>query len=304
MSALRSVEKVVIPSATYIISLCVNIVMNATFIFGLFGAPKLGITGVAIGTVIARITETVICIVYSLTKSNIKLRAKYFFAKAGILFQDFMKISLPSVANDLVWGMATTVFAAILGHIGDDMVAANAVAVMVVNIGAIACRGFSHASMIIVSQALGQNNIEGAKIYARRLLWLIISLSVVGGMIIIGIRPWIIAFYQDKLSATAISYLGSIMVMTTWRLVGEGINTCLICGCFRSGGDAKFGMIVDTIFMWLVAVPLMAIAAYVIKLPPIWVYFVMSIDEFEKMPVVLYHYKKNNWMKNITRDLQ
>ena len=92
------------------------------------------------------------------------------------------------------------------------------------------------------------------------------------------------------------------MIMTTWRLVGEGINTCLICGCFRGGGDSRFGMIVDTVFMWGVAVPLMAAAAYVFKLPPLWVYFVMTLDEFEKMPVVFAHYRKYKWMKNITRE--
>lgn len=72
--------------------------------------------------------------------------------------------------------------------------------------------------------------------------------------------------------------------MTTWRLLGEGINTCLICGCFRGGGDSRFGMIIDSVFMWLVAVPLTFLAAYVFKLPPIWVYFIMTLDEFEKMP--------------------
>ena len=51
---------------------------------------------------------------------------------------------------------ASSAFAAILGHIGNDMVAANAVAVMVVNIGAIACRGFANATTIIISQELGK----------------------------------------------------------------------------------------------------------------------------------------------------
>ena len=87
-------------------------------------------------------------------------------------------------------------------------------------------------------------------------------------------------------------------------VIGEGINTCLICGCFRGGGDAKFGMITDTLCMWLIAVPLMAIAAYVFKLPPLGVYFVMTLDEFEKMPFVFWHYKKGNWTKNITREFE
>ena len=278
MSALRSIGKIMLPSVTYIVSLCVNVLCNATFIFGLFGLPKLGVTGVALGTVIARISEVLICLIYSLRSSDVRFRIKYFFAKSDILLQDFIKIATPAVINDVVWSFANSAFAAILGHIGDDMVAANAVAVMVVNIGAIACRGFANATTIIV--------------------------SLIGCVVILAIRPIILDFYRDKLTETAIYYLGIFIIMTTWRFVGEGINTCLICGCFRGGGDARFGMIVDTIFMWLVAVPLTFLAAYVFKLPPVWVYFVMTLDEFEKMPVVFIHYFRNKWLTNITRDFE
>ena len=264
MSSLRSIGKIMLPSVTYIVSLCVNVLCNASFIFGLFGLPKLGVTGVALGTVIARISEVLICLIYSLRSSDVRFRIKYFFAKSDILFQDFIKIATPAVINDVVWSFANSAFAAILGHIGDDMVAANAVAVMVVNIGAIACRGFANATTIIVSQELGKDRIDTAREYGKRMLRI----------------TFIVSF------------------------VGEGINTCLICGCFRGGGDARFGMIVDTIFMWLVAVPLTFLAAYVFKLPPVWVYFVMTLDEFEKMPVVFIHYFRNKWLTNITRDFE
>lgn len=302
VSALRSVGKIVFPSALYVVSLLVNVLMNAAFIFGLFGLPRLGVVGVALGTVSARAVEVVLCFVYSAAGKDIKFRLKNLFRRSGVLFKDFLKISAPSVVNDLMWGMAATTCTAILGHIGDDMVAANAVAVMVVNMGAIVCRGFSNATTIIVSQTLGENRMEDTKVYAKRILWLTVIVSLLGCCVILAIRPFMVQFYRDKLTETAIYYLGIIMIMTTWRLVGEGINTCLICGCFRGGGDAKFGMVVDTVFMWGVSVPLMAIAAYVLKLPPVWVYFVMTLDEFEKMPVVFSHYFKFKWMKNITRD--
>lgn len=302
LSALRSVGKVSFPSITYVVSLCVNVVLNATFIFGFFGMPKLGVAGVALGTVMARVVEMIMCMVYSAKCQDVKIRLRYLFSKEGILLRDFAKISLPSIANDVVWSLATSAFAAIMGHIGDDMVAANAVAMMVVNIGAIACRGFANATTIVISQSLGDNRMEEAKVYASRMLRLTIIVSLIGCGIIVALRPFIVGFYADKLSDVALHYLGSIMIMTTWRLVGEGINTCLICGCFRGGGDAKFGMIMDTISMWCVAVPLVAIAAYVLKLSPLWVYFVMTLDEFEKMPVVWMHYKKYKWMTNITRD--
>ena len=302
VSALRSVGKIVFPSALYVGSLLVNVLMNAAFIFGLFGLPRLGVVGVALGTVSARAVEVILCFVYSAAGKDIKFRLKNLFRRSGVLFKDFLKISAPSVVNDLMWGMAATTCTAILGHIGDDMVAANAVAVMVVNMGAIVCRGFSNATTIIVSQTLGENRMEDTKVYAKRILWLTVIVSLLGCCVILAIRPFMVQFYRDKLTETAIYYLGIIMIMTTWRLVGEGINTCLICGCFRGGGDAKFGMVVDTVFMWGVSVPLMAIAAYVLKLPPVWVYFVMTLDEFEKMPVVFAHYFKFEWMKNITRD--
>lgn len=302
VSALRSVGKIVFPSALYVVSLLVNVMMNAAFIFGLFGLPRLGVVGVALGTVSARAVEVILCFVYSAAGKDIKFRLKNLFRRSGVLFKDFLKISAPSVVNDLMWGMAATTCTAILGHIGDDMVAANAVAVMVVNMGAIVCRGFSNATTIIVSQTLGENRMEDTRVYAKRILWLTVIVSLLGCCMILAIRPFMVQFYRDKLTETAIYYLGIIMIMTTWRLVGEGINTCLICGCFRGGGDAKFGMVVDTVFMWGVSVPLMAIAAYVLKLPPVWVYFVMTLDEFEKMPVVFAHYFKFKWMKNITRD--
>ncbi|MCQ2534631.1 MAG: MATE family efflux transporter [Clostridia bacterium] len=302
VSALRSAGKVVFPSLTYVISLLVNVTLNATFIFGLCGMPKLGMVGVALGTVTARVVEAIMCLVYSFYSKEIKFRLKYVFERAGILMTDFLKICLPSVANDAVWGLAASAFAAILGHIGDDIVAANTVAMIVVNVGAIACRGFANATTIIISQELGKNNMEGTKIYASRMLKLTIAVSVVGCGIMMIIRPFMLMFYEDKLTPTALHYLSMIMIMTTWRLIGEGINTCLICGCFRGGGDSKYGMILDTVYMWCVAVPAMALAAYVFKLPPLWVYFVMSLDEFGKMPVVFGHFLKYKWMKNITRD--
>lgn len=300
--AVRSVGKIGLPSVCSVVSLVTNIFFNAAFIFGFGFFPKLGIVGVALGTVIARVVEMLLCIVYSNIAKDAKIRFKYLVAKAGILLKDFMKICLPSIGNDMVWALATSVFAVILGHIGDDIVAANAVAVMIVNIGAIALRGFANATTIIIGQTLGKNEIETTKIYAKRMLLLTILVGLAGCVIMLAIRPFILQFYANKLTPTALSYLSVMIFMTTYRLLGEGINTCLICGCFRGGGDTKYGLIMDLIMMWCVALPIMAVAAYVLKLPPIWVYFAMTLDEIEKMPFIFIHFKKYTWMHNITRD--
>ena len=299
--AIRSVGKVVFPTVNCLVSLAVNVFFNAAFIFGFWFFPRLGVVGVAIGTVIARFVEALLCVIYSRIAKEARIRVKYLFAKAGILFKDYMKICVPATGNDVVWALATTVFAAILGHMGSDIVAANSVSIMVVNIGAIALRGFAQATTIVISQTLGRDDKKAAKIYAKRMLLLTLFVGVLGCAIMILLRPMILSFYKDKLTPTALYYLGIMIFMTTYRLIGEGINTAIICGCFRGGGDSKYGLIMDSIFMWGVAIPIMAIAAYVLKLPPIWVYFTMTLDELEKMPAVFIHYNKFTWVNNITR---
>jgi len=303
LSALRSIGKIIFPSVVSVVSLCVNIVLNATFIFGLFGMPKMGVTGVALGTVMARVTEVIMCIVYS-AKSVVRIRIKNIFTSAGLLTKDFFRISMPAIGNDMIWSLATSVFASILGHMGDDIVAANAVAIMVVNIGAIAMRGFANSTTIVIGQTLGAGLIKEAKTYAGKLVRLTAYVGGVGCIVIVALRPFIMDFYSDKLTAVAVSYLGSMMLMTTYRMVGEGINTCLICGCFRGGGDTKYGLFMDIIMMWCVSIPMMLVAAYVLHLPPIWVYFVMTLDEIVKMPFIFIHYFRYKWLINITRDIE
>lgn len=301
-SAQRSIGKVVFPSALYVVSLCVNVFLNAAFIFGFFGLPKLGVVGVALGTVAARVVEVLLSIIHSVFTSEVKMRVKYIFSRAGILFKDFVVIAFPSIGNDIVWSLASSVFAIILGHLGNDVVAANSVAVMVVNIGAIATRGFANATTIIISQNLGNNKMEEAKVYAGRMIRLTLYVALVGCGVIMLVRPLMVNFYSDKLTPVALGYLKLMLIMNTWRLIGEGVNTCLICGCFRGGGDTKFGLYMDLFMMWGVAIPIMAAVAYIFKLSPMWVYLAMTLDEIEKMPVIFRHYFKFNWMKNITRD--
>lgn len=298
----RSIEVVLLPSIVFVASLCINVAMNATFIFGLFGAPKLGLVGVAIGTVSARVFEFLACAIHSLWNKQVKFRFKYVFAKTGVLMGDFLRISLPSLVNDVAWSLAASMYSVILGHMGSDAVAANAVANMVLSIGAIMSRGFSNATTIIVGKALGEDDVAKAKIYARRMVVITLVFSIIGGGVILGLKPLITNIYMDKLTKTAIKYLGVMLVMQSYHIIGEGLNTCWICGCFRGGGDTKFGMIVDCLSMWLVAVPLTAAAAFIFKLPVEGVYFVLCLDEFEKMLPVFIHYKKFNWLTNITRD--
>ena len=104
-----------------------------------------------------------------------------------------------------------------------------------------------------------------------------------------------------SLNDTAMHYLKYMLLINTYYIMGSAVNTALIAGVFRAGGDTKFGLICDTVDMWVYAVPLGFFAAFVLKLPVLWVYFLLCTDEFVN-GLGFHHYRKGEWAKNITRE--
>lgn len=302
LSVLRSIGRVAICTVLSTITFTTNIILNATFIFGLFGAPKLGATGVAIATSASRVIELIGCLIVSHYSKDVKIGLNHIFVRNKILFNDFMKLSLPALGNDVVWGLAFSMYAVIIGHMGTDAVAANSFVVVVRNFGTILCYGLASAGTILLGNTLGENRLEDAKEDARRLMKLTVLSGIIGGLIVLASMPLVLWYAGSSLSPTAIHYLKYMLLINTYYITGTAVNTTLIAGVFRAGGDSRFGLICDTIDMWVYAVPLGFIAAFVLDLPVLWVYFLLCTDEFVKWPWVLKHYKSGKWIQNITRE--
>ena len=300
LCAMRSIERVHFSTVTNAVALILNIIFNAVFIFGLFGAPKLGILGVALATVIARAVEFTICVIDNFIPKAIHFHIKNVLEVNKILFFDFMKYSLPAFGNEIVWGVAFSMYAVIMGHLDSDIVAANAVVVVARNLGTVACFGIADAGAIILGKSIGSGNTDTIKSDSSHFVKITSMSAVVGGIVIFLLRP--VFFTMADLTPTAKSYLGIMLFINMYYIVGQAFNTAMICGVFRSGGDSKWGFFCDIIDMWCYSVPLGFISAFVLKLPPMWVYFLICTDEFVKIPFVYKHYKSYKWLKNITRD--
>ena len=295
----KSIERVKIVTITSTTSLFLNIGLNAVFIFGLLGVPKMGITGVGIATSIARFIEMVICFIYAGRQTDVKFSVACVFRRNKVLTRDFFRYSLPAVGNELVWGSAFAMYSVIMGHLGEDIVAANSVVNTVRQLGSVLCFGMAYGGAIVVGKYMGAGDMEVAERNASRLARVTILSGVLGAVLLICLYP--VLPYIADLNETAAHYRNVLLFINAYSLIGASINTVLICGIFRAGGDSKFGFVADTINMWCVSVPLGLIAAFVLKLPPLWVYFVLFLDEFEKMPFVIRHYFKKGWLRNITR---
>lgn len=300
LATLRSIGRVSVSTVLNMLAFVLNLFLNAVFIFGWFGAPKLGVMGVAIATSSARVVELIGCIIISMRSKDIHLRLSYLFIHSPLLQKDFIQLSLPALGNDISWGVAFSMYSVILGHLGSDVVAANSLVTVVRNFGTILCFSIASAGTILLGNTIGRNQIETARSDAKKLMKLTVLSGAIGGLIILAATPFVLA--HATLSAQAMHYLKYMLLINTYYVMGAAVNTTLIAGVFRAGGDSRFGFICDTIDMWCYAVPLGFLTAFVFKLPVMWVYFLLCTDEFVKWPWVIKHYRSGKWLRNITRD--
>lgn len=280
------------------VSVVVNIVINAVLIYGLLGAPRLGIAGAAVATVIARVIEVAWCIIASARRSKVHLRLKNMLHDDKKLRADFLKYSLPVLGNQLAWGLGFTMYSVIMGHLGKDAVAANSIANIVKNLIVCFCTGLASGGGIIVGNELGRGRLDTAREFGRRLCKLAIWCGLGSGALLIALIPLILKL--SELEPAATSYLGVMLLMCSYYIAGKSVNMTTIGGIFCAGGDSRFGLICDTVTLWCVTVPLGFFTAFVLKWPVLAVYFVICLDEVIKLPAVYHHYKKYKWVRNLT----
>lgn len=299
-AVLKSIERVRTVTVITTLALLLNIGLNAVFIFGVFGIPKMGVRGVAIATTISRVIEFFICAVVCARVKEIHFRLETLFRKDAVLLKDFVRYSLPAIGNEAVWGAGWSMYAVIMGHLGADLVAANSVVNAVRNLASVLCFGMAYGGAIILGKQMGANQMELVERNASRLVKSTIFAGALGAVILGLCRP--ILFRIADLNEQATYFLTPLLYINCISLLGAAINTVLICGVFRAGGDAKWGFVLDTISMWAVSVPLGFFCAFVLHLPPLVVYIIVYLDEWEKMIFNVVHYKRKKWMKNITRN--
>lgn len=273
-----------------------NIALNAVFIFGLSGFPKMGIKGAALATVLATVVQFLWSVGYVLCR----IRAVKFSLRSceKKLFGRFWQKTVPLLINNLAWGIGFSMYSVIMGHLGTDAVAANGIANISKNLVVCFCLGLGNAGSIIVGNRLGADRLQEAKEVGETLTKTAIIAGIVSGLVLVALSPFITKMVD--LTPTARGYLQKMLLISSYYIAGKSVNCMTIGGIFAAGGDSKFGMLCDSVTLWCIIVPLGCICAFILKLPVMVVYFILNLDEIIKLPVVYKHYKKYKWIKNLT----
>lgn len=295
---MRNSGRTGVASVVVSIGVIVNIGLNGILIFGLLGAPKMGIQGAALATVITRGLE-LLCCLWEMQKPNrIKLRKEYFLGKKQPLLRDYIRHMTPVTGNFLVWGVGVTMGSVILGRLGADAVAANSIASVMKNLVSCFCMGFASGGAILVGNELGAGELAKAKVYGGKVVRLALVSGVISCTVLITLTPIILC--AAELTPQAAEYVRWMIAVCGVNLIGMSNNSAIISGIFSSGGDTKFGFICDSITLWLVVVPLGLLAAFVLEWPVMAVYCIICSDEIIKLPAVWKHYFQYKWVRDLT----
>ncbi len=281
------------------VTVVINIILNSIFIFGLFGVPAYGAEGAAIATLIARVIEVLWCIVSSYQNSFIRLELRNLFSFERLLAKDYWRCALPLLGAYLFWGVGFTSYTAIIGQLGPDAAASNAIAAGVRDLMCCLCNGLCTAGGILIGNELGAGRLDQGRKYGDRLAILSYIIGFFCTFVILAIIP-VVKHYM-KLTDKAQGYLVGMFVILSIYMIGRCVNTIIINGIFSAGGDTMFDFYSLAVCMWGLAVPCALISAFWLHWHVLIVYSCTCLDEVGKIPWVMHHYRKYKWVKNLTR---
>jgi Na+-driven multidrug efflux pump len=298
----RAVGNVKLPMAVSTSALIFNILLAYPLIFGvkLLGIPALGVDGVAIAGLIARILECLILLffIYRDKLNPVAASLKHILEINWSFIKSVMSPVLPVIANEVLWSLGITTYNAIYGHIGTNAVAAINIISTIDQIAFVIFLGLGNATAIMVGNLIGQGKRDKAFIYAGRSLFLQGSGAMLMGLLVIFIAPNILQFY--RVAPDVIANARLLLVVLGLGMWVRASNHAIVIGILRSGGDTRFSLVLDGLVIWLVGVPFTAMGAFLFHLPIYFVYALTLTEEVTKFSIGLKRYFSKKWINDLT----
>lgn len=295
---LRSIGQVRVPLMCSIIAFFINIGANYIFIFGKFGAPAMGVEGAALGTLISRIFEfSFICGYFLFIEKKVAYRIKDVLMKCGDMVREYLRISIPVLISDALLGLGNNAVAMVIGRLGANFVSANAITTVTMQLSTVFTQGVSNASAIITGHTLGQGDVERAQRQGYTFLGLGAAIGLFAGGLIAAISELVISFYDITPETHEIA--SELMLAIGFIVFFQSMNSILTKGVLRGGGDTKFLMVADILFLWAASVPLGALAGLYLHLSPFLIYTCLKIDQIIKAIWCIFRLRSKKWIKKI-----
>jgi putative MATE family efflux protein len=296
-NAMRSVGETKIPLYTSIVAILTNAFFNYCLIFGNFGFPRWGVQGAAIATIIARVVEVfVLAIVLHKKHFIFNTKIKDLFKISSRLEKAITLKAIPLTTNEIFWSTGMGLLFKFYSTRGTEVMAGMSISGTVADIFFTLFGGMTVATTVVISQALGANKLEEARADAYKLLHFSQGLAVIMGLLLFGVSYIVPQWYDvSEVSRQTASTFLRIMACMFWLYMSNA-------QCFfilRAGGDTKSTLLMDAVFMWLVNLPAVGLAAYFTNWNVYAIYLVGQSTDFLKFFLAYTLLKKEKWVKNL-----
>ena len=300
---LRCMEKAALPMYASFAAVILNTGLNYILIFGKCGVKPLGVNGAAIATIVSQLVNFVVMLVLFLKHFRNQGRKLYFSIHLGKTGkQQYLAMLLPVLVNEFLWSLGENVYAAIYGRMGTAECAAMTLTNPIQGLMIGALSGLSQAAGIIIGKELGRKEYDRAYKESKKLMLYGLCGSAVLSVLLIALNRYYVSIYQveDVVKLAAEQILIAFAIISPVKVQ----NMILGGGILRSGGKTKYILAIDLIGTWGVGVPVGLLAAFVLKLPIPYVYFLLSLEECVRLMISFVVFRRKDWMRSVEADGQ
>lgn len=298
---LRCVEIVRVTLYTTLLSLVSSILLNYVFIYGKLGLPAMGARGAALATVLVRAFE--LCLVWAYTfhiQKRFAIKPRDLLRGDRRLAMDFVRYGLPVGVVDVQWAIVGVCKAAIIGRLGEKMIAANNIAESLMQLGMIFTSSLAGGACVVIGKTVGAGDYDRTRAYAKTIQIMFLSIGIVMGTLVFLLRAPFAGLYGG-VSAEAKELATGMIALAAISLVGTTYHASCFVGINRGAGDSRFVMVVDMICGWLIVLPIAYLSAFVWKLPLPWMFLMLRVDQLFKWIIAFLRLRGDKWIRNVTR---
>ena len=287
------------------VSMAANTFLNWVFIFGNLGAPRLGVAGAALATLLARVLSFAVMVVWAARDKKFLIKPALLLKPGKDMTARFLRFATPVVCNETFWGLGTSLFPTIMGHMqgSQEILAAYAIAGNITNLCTVGVFAIAGTTAILVGQEIGSGHMDRVYRLGALLDVLAVLFGAAAGALFMGVLHLVfipVLYPLFKLSAGAGRICTLMLTIQFCFMPLRSFDTTNIVGVLRGGGDVRVATIIDLIPLWAAAIPLAAILGLVVKADILWVYLAIMSENVIKSTLGFFRFRSGKWINDIT----
>lgn len=285
-----------------IVTILTNTFLNFLLIFGNFGAPKLGVEGAAIATLVSRFVEFALVLILLERKGQIfNTKVHQVFHIEPKLFSSIVVMALPLLLNEAFWSSGQTVFLHAYSTRGDQALAAMNITSAISQLVFVTFGAIATAVAVLVGNTLGRNELDQARENSQKLITTAVIVAIAAGIILFILSFFILNIYDVE---EVTKQMAQFNIRINALFIPVFSFNVTMYFTLRAGGDTRSTFMMDAGYMWVIPVPIALLLAYLTHLPVTMLFLIVQSLDIPKMAFGLSRYRKEHWIRNLAIEQQ